>query len=166
MSKYTWSRMTPNPVAHLTDPADSTWQMPLCGARLDIRTQTLGDVPPASSVPVCGRCEARQRADAKRKYDALATRYRQALATIIRGQLPWEAKALAEAKSMTQRNESLAWTIADAASMGEQGRNMHGSFIEGLMSDLPTLWDRGLDVDTLAEHVERAEDLAKRTLTS
>lgn len=153
MSKYTWSRMTPNPVAHLTDPADTEFQMPLCGARLDIRTQTLGDRPPAASVPVCGRCEARQRANAKREYDAFAARYRQALAKLMGIPNRDYAIELAAVTSMTIRNERLAWLIADLP------ENYEGGAIIEAMRELPAVWNREMTIEDLKLDVATLESL-------
>lgn len=147
MANYTWSTLSAYPAVHLADPDQA--EQPLCGANLTRRKIVEAELPHWASV-VCPRCEARQRAAAKRQYDALAVRYRQALAKLMRG---WDRSAyeLASVTSMTRSNESLAWRIHDLPEPYEGG-----PIIEA-MRELHEVWNRELPIEDLTNRVVELE---------
>jgi hypothetical protein len=88
------------------------------------------------------------------RYDALAARYRAALVRPLRESArPMLATRLENVTHMDPEEDRLAWLIADCVTDSEYGP------IAEWMRSLPTVWERSMDVDELAETVGEMERL-------
>lgn len=88
------------------------------------------------------------------RYDELATRFRGALAKVLRSTgNPATARRLENVTIMDPERDGLAWRIRDMASPSAIGIGHQAATV------LPEVWERSLDVAELADMVTELEKL-------